>query len=63
MKQEDDPPSGKNSLNKLIQNQYERAFKYITVLWRWLFGDVFSHPKNVLDFQRPVVRSGCLSVF
>lgn len=67
MEQEDEPPltaRPKNLKNTSIKpKQYERAFEYIAILWRWFFGDVFGHPKDLLDFQRPIVRCGPLSVF
>lgn len=46
-----------------------RATNYVNniigthVLWSRLCRDVFGHPKNLLDFKRPITRCGGLSIF
>ena len=67
---EDEPPSGGNTHNYHLNLNTKRHDGIVSsiiaaafVLWSGFFGDVFGHPKDLLDFKRPIVRSGPLSVF
>lgn len=56
-----EPPST-NPVKKPGTN-YDYTITGTNVLRRRLFGDVFGHPKNLLDFKRPITLSGPLGVF
>jgi len=56
----DPPPS---SPAKRPGINYANFIKCTHVFWGWLHRDVYGYPKNLLDFKRPITRSGPLSVF
>ena len=56
-----EPPST-NSV-KMPSTNYDHTITSTNVLWRRLCRDVFGHPKNLLDFKRPITRCGGLSIF
>lgn len=56
-----EPPS--TNPEKKPGSNYEHNITGNHVLWGRLCRDVFGHPKNLLDFKRPIARSGPLSVF
>jgi len=39
------------------------TLKNSRILCHRVFGNVFGYPKNLLDFKRPIIRCGPLSVF
>jgi len=56
-----EPPS--TNPRKTSGSNYDHNITGTHVLWRRLCRDVFGHPKNLLDFKRPITRCGCLSIF
>lgn len=56
-----EPPS--TNPKKASGTNYGNTITGNHVLWRRLCRDVFGHPKNLLDFKRPITLSGPLSVF
>lgn len=56
---------GGNSSHNMTQEgeQNEHSFANITLLWRWLSGDVFGHATNLLDFQRQILGGRHYRVF
>lgn len=59
----EEPPSQTRLKNTRCTKIYD-FFRRITTLFRgWFCGDVPCHSKNLLDFKRPIVRSGPLSIF
>ncbi len=63
--EEPEPGEGLNRkiTKKIEKYEYKLDITSLGLLWRWLFRDVFGHPKNLLDFKRPIKRSGPLSIF
>lgn len=57
-----EPPST-NPGKKGPGTNYDHTITGTHVLWRRLCRDVFGHPKNLLDFKRPITLSGPLSIF
>ena len=55
------PPSNHPTLS--LGKYYAIFVKYTHVLRRWFFGDVYGHPKNLLDFKRQVTRCGPFGIF
>lgn len=61
-------PGGVDPLERVVNNKNNYVKHWLNrsnfgVFWHRLFGDVFGHPKNVLDIKRPIVRSGPFSIF
>lgn len=56
-----EPPS--TIRGKTPATNYVNTITGTNVLWNRLCRDVFGHPKNLLDFKRPITRCGCLSIF
>ena len=59
-------PGGKPPPNRpalVSGNYYDNFLENTTIFWRRLFGNVHGHSKNLLDFKRPITRSGPLSIF
>ena len=68
MTQEKQEPGGQDPLSSLQNSKFSKYESTINrsnfwVLCDWLRRDVFGHPKNLLDFKRPITRCGPLSIF
>lgn len=58
-------PGGEDPLGSRSSKNYDFTTirPNIRVFWSWFRGNVFGHPKNLLDFKRQITRSGPLSIF
>jgi hypothetical protein len=60
----DEPPSDKKEAKGFSKKErHGFSWSNIAVFWGRLFGNVFGHPKNLLDFKRQIVRGGPFSIF
>lgn len=61
---EQEPPSWPPDVQtKLASKIYEFTAAIHAIFRRRLRRDVLGHPKNLLDFSRPITRCGPLSIF
>lgn len=58
-----DEPEPKPGPAQHRQPSYDTDTQIAQLIFGWIRGDVPRHPKNVLDFKRPITRCGPLSIF